>query len=137
MKDIKWITLYDEWHPLTPVDLQKYYQYYHKDPGPEQCKKSKLNRGESSAARTNQGISIDINKTKRKREQYQQRSQVLQRRSLHQRRLMIRSQLQRRIHQQRIQNQLQTNNLQTNNPLSRREDLSSLESFDLYIPCLV
>jgi hypothetical protein len=59
MKDIKWITLYDEWRPLIPVDLRKDYQYYHTDPGPECREKTKLNRGESAAARKNRETTID------------------------------------------------------------------------------
>jgi hypothetical protein len=66
LKDIKWITLYDEWRPLIPLDFRKDYQYFHNDPGPERRQKNKLNRGEAAAARMQRATTIDEPK-KRKR----------------------------------------------------------------------
>jgi hypothetical protein len=56
MKDIKWITLYDEWRPLVPMDFRKDYQFFHEDPGPERREKSKINRGEAATTRMNRAV---------------------------------------------------------------------------------
>jgi hypothetical protein len=56
MKDIKWITLYDEWRPLIPMDYRKDYQFFHEDPGPERREKSRINRGEAATTRMNRAV---------------------------------------------------------------------------------
>jgi hypothetical protein len=66
MKDIKWITLYDEWRPLIPMDLRKDYKYFHNDPGEERRAKNKQNRGEAAATRLNRAVTADPPKKKRK-----------------------------------------------------------------------
>jgi hypothetical protein len=59
MKDIKWITLYDEWRPLVPLDLRADYEYFHNDPGPVRREKNKINRGEAAATRQQRSITHD------------------------------------------------------------------------------
>jgi hypothetical protein len=59
MKDIKWITLYDDWRPMIPLDHRKDYRFFHEDPGPERREKSKLNRGEAAANRKNRTVTHD------------------------------------------------------------------------------
>jgi hypothetical protein len=59
VKDIKWITLYDEWRPLIPADNRKDYVYFHNDPGPERRQKSKLNREEAAETRKKRTTTID------------------------------------------------------------------------------
>jgi hypothetical protein len=66
LKDIKWITLYDEWRPFVPVDLRKDYEYFHNDPGTERREKTKLNRGEAAETRKKRAITTDNEPNKRK-----------------------------------------------------------------------
>jgi hypothetical protein len=56
MKDIKWITLYDEWRPLVPMDFRRDYQFFHEDPGTERRAKTKINREEAAATRLNRAV---------------------------------------------------------------------------------
>lgn len=56
MKDIKWITLYDEWRPLIPLDFRQEYQYFHQDPGTERREKTRINRGEAAQTRLNRAV---------------------------------------------------------------------------------
>jgi hypothetical protein len=56
MKDIKWITLYDEWRPLVPMDFRRDYQFFHEDPGTERRAKTKINREEAAATRLNRTV---------------------------------------------------------------------------------
>jgi hypothetical protein len=67
MKDIKWITLYDEWRPLVPLDYRKDYDYFHQDPGPERREKNKINRGEAAESRKNRAITIHNEPTKKRK----------------------------------------------------------------------
>jgi hypothetical protein len=56
MKDIKWITLYDEWRPLIPIDFRQEYQYFCQDPGTERREKTRINRGEAAQTRLNRAV---------------------------------------------------------------------------------
>jgi hypothetical protein len=56
MKDIKWITLYDEWRPLIPLDFRQEYQYFREDPGTERREKTRINRGEAAQTRLNRAV---------------------------------------------------------------------------------
>jgi hypothetical protein len=51
MKDIKWITLYNEWRPLILLDFQQKYQYFHEDPGTKRREKTRINRGKKQHRR--------------------------------------------------------------------------------------
>jgi hypothetical protein len=53
MKDIKWITLYDEWRPIVPADLRKDFRCYNTDPGETRRESSKKNREEAAQNRKN------------------------------------------------------------------------------------
>jgi hypothetical protein len=56
MKDMKWITLYNECRPLMPPDLRAYYEYFHNDPGPVHREMNKLNKGEATVTRKKRAI---------------------------------------------------------------------------------
>jgi hypothetical protein len=60
VKDIKWITLYDEWRPLIPVDFRKDYFYFHNDPGPERREKNKINRNEAAETRKSRSTTLEL-----------------------------------------------------------------------------
>jgi hypothetical protein len=59
IKDIKWITLYDDWRPLIPLDYRTDFRFFHEDPGTERREKSKLNRGEAAANRKKRSVTHD------------------------------------------------------------------------------
>jgi hypothetical protein len=66
MKDIKWITLYDEWRTLVPVDYRKDYTFFHQDPGDERREKTRLNRGQAATTRKERAITMDSEPAKKK-----------------------------------------------------------------------
>jgi hypothetical protein len=66
MKDIKWITLYDEWRALVPMDHRKDYSFFHQDPGDERREKTRLNRGEAATTRKQRAITINSEPPKKK-----------------------------------------------------------------------